>query len=103
MDQESYAGADLRVMLRIGRVLVNFHSLCAEGYAALHQLVDIAFCGWAFNSECCRRGTDMTSISRLISRYPLIAFFAIAYSAAWRTRVVSRRSRPTAARRTRRI
>ncbi len=66
-------------MLRIGRVLVNFHSLCTESHAALHQLVDIAFCGWAVNSECCRRGTDMTSIRQLISRYPLIAFFAIAY------------------------
>lgn len=30
-------------MLRIGRVLVNFHSLCTEGYASLHQLVDIDF------------------------------------------------------------
>ncbi|EJL51178.1 CAAX amino terminal protease family [Rhizobium sp. CF122] len=70
-------------MLRIGRVLVNFHSLCTEGYAALQQLVDIAFCGWAVNSECCRRGTDMTSIRRLISRYPLIAFFAIAYILTW--------------------
>jgi membrane protease YdiL (CAAX protease family) len=70
-------------MLRIGRVLVNFHSLCTESHAALHQLVDIAFCGWAVNSECCRRGTDMTSIRQLISRYPLIAFFAIAYILTW--------------------
>lgn len=36
MDHAVLCGADLRVMLRIGRVLVNFHSLCTEGYAARH-------------------------------------------------------------------